>query len=65
MEADYTVYLSLFDDGQLGLFWIIASPNARQWITEELIRRAGARGESPLAQTTQVPASRRAAAVAA
>jgi hypothetical protein len=63
MEADYTAYLTKLNDEELGLFWIIASPKARQWIKEELIRRAGARGELPGSQTMQ-SSSREAVAAA-
>ena len=45
MEPDYTAYLSKLNDVDLGLFWIIASPRAREWIKEELKRRAEARSE--------------------
>ena len=43
MDVDYTAYLSKLSDVDLGLFWIIASPRAREWIKEELKRRADAR----------------------
>jgi len=49
MEADFTVYLAAMNDEQLGLFWIVASPRAKEWIQGELVRRAAARGEVPVA----------------
>ena len=52
METDFTVYLSAMTDEQLGLFWIVASPRAKQWIQGELVRRAAARGEVPVSTTT-------------
>jgi hypothetical protein len=45
MDTDVTKYLGNLNDEQLGLFWIIASASARQWIAGELTRRAKARGE--------------------
>ena len=48
MENDYTTYLTAMTDEQLGLFWVIASERARQWIQGELVRRAAARGEVPV-----------------
>jgi len=48
MDTDYTVYLAAMNDEQLGLFWIVASERARQWIQGELVRRAVARGEMPV-----------------
>ena len=51
MEADFTVYLSAMNDEQLGLFWIVASPRAKQWIQGELMKRAAARGEAPVSVT--------------
>ena len=53
MEADYTTYLAAMNDEQLGLFWIIASERARQWIQGELVRRAEARGEIPMSSPTR------------
>jgi len=46
MENDYTTYLASMNDEQLGLFWVIASERAKQWIQGELVRRSAARGES-------------------
>ena len=54
MELDYTAYLTKLNDKELGLFWIIASPNARQWIKEELLRRAATRGEVPVAESARM-----------
>lgn len=45
MDSDVIKYLSIMNDEQLGLFWIIASEGARNWISGELVRRAQARGE--------------------
>jgi hypothetical protein len=56
MEVDYTAYLSKLNDVDLGLFWIIASPRAREWIKEELTRRAAARSQDTRAEAAPVPA---------
>jgi hypothetical protein len=45
MDSDVIKSLSTLNDEQLGLFWIIGSEAARKWISEELLRRAQARGE--------------------
>jgi hypothetical protein len=45
MDSDVTMYLAGMTDEQLGLFWIIASKAAREWITGELARRAVERGD--------------------
>jgi hypothetical protein len=64
MENDYTAYLAQMNDEQLGLFWIIASERARQWIQGELVRRAAARGELPVSARSSVPTDRSAIAAA-
>ena len=58
MENDYTTYLSAMNDEQLGLFWVVASERARQWIQGELVRRAAARGEVPVQVRDRVATGR-------
>lgn len=50
MDSDVIKALGTLNDEQLGLFWIIGSENARKWISEELVRRAQARGETVIEQ---------------
>ena len=65
MDADFTTYLAAMNDEQLGLFWIVASERARQWIQGELVRRAQTRGEIPVASATRERVLADRAAVAA
>jgi hypothetical protein len=65
MDTDFTVYLANMNDEQLGLFWIVASPRAKAWIQGELVRRAAARGEAPVAATAENTASERKVVAAA
>ena len=57
MDADFTTYLSMMNDEQLGLFWIIGSERAKKWIQEELVRRAVARGEIPVNNSIRTAAN--------
>jgi len=66
MDTEFSVYLAAMNDEQLGLFWIIASERARQWIQGELVRRAQARGEIPVTSSPREQlVAERAAVVAA